>query len=214
MNALNPLREPLINAALPTSMAMGKSPPRPPSHETSCSICARALTLDVMDATPPTRLLVRPMNVDDASRVAGWRYRERWSVYDLESAAGLLDELDLYWAVTDSDDALVGFVCVEAAARVPGLDEGPPFLDVGVGLNPDLAGQGRSLLFGQAVLGHLVRQYPVRPLRAVIQAWNVRSLRFAGRCGFIDGGEVMSARDRRPVLYRVMVKPAGPGLTE
>lgn len=171
----------------------------------------RSLTLDVMDATPPTRLLVRPMNVDDASRIAGWRYRERWSVYDVESAAGLLDELDLYCAVTDSNDALVGFVCVEAVARVPGLEADPSFLDVGVGLDPDLAGQGRGLAFGEAVLGHSAHQDPARPLRAVIQAWNVRSLRFATRCGFIDVGELMSARDRRPVLYRVMVNPAGSG---
>jgi len=74
-----------------------------------------ALTLDVMATTPPTRLLVRPTNVDDASRVAGWRYRERWSVYDVESAAGLSDELDLYRAVTDSTGPLVGFIGVEAA---------------------------------------------------------------------------------------------------
>jgi hypothetical protein len=69
-----------------------------------------------MDATLPSRLLVRPTTVDDAVLVAGWQYAERWSVYDLESPAGLLDELGLYWAVTDASDTLVGFVCAEAAA--------------------------------------------------------------------------------------------------
>lgn len=95
------------------------------------------------------------MNVDDALRVAGWRYRDRWSVYDLESPAGLENDLDLYWAVTDTADTMVGFVCVEAAARVPGLDADASFIDVGVGMDPDLAGQGRGSAFGEVVLGHL-----------------------------------------------------------
>jgi ribosomal-protein-alanine N-acetyltransferase len=161
-----------------------------------------------MDATLPSRLVVRPMNVDDASCVAGWRYREQWSAYNLASPAGLLDELELYWAVTDAADTLVGFVCVDAAARVPGLDADSPFIDVGVGMDPDIIGQGRGLAFGEIVLGHLARRYPERPLRAVIQAWNARSLRFTARRGFIDVGELMSARDRQQVRYRILVKPA------
>ncbi|MBJ7338189.1 GNAT family N-acetyltransferase [Mycolicibacterium sp.] len=159
-----------------------------------------------MDAT--SRLLVRPMSVDDARRVAGWRYRERWSTYDLSSPAGLLEELHLYSAVTDSAHAVVGFVCVGSAARVPGLDADPPFVDVGVGMDPDVVGKGSGRTFGKAVLDHLARRYPDRPLRAVVQAWNVRSLRFAVQCGFVDVGD-MSSSD---VPYRILVKPAhGPG---
>ena len=93
------------------------------------------------------------MNVDDALCVAGWRYGEQWSVYDLESASDLLDELDLYWSVTDAADTLVGFVCVEAAARVPGLDADSSFIDVGIGMDPDLVDQGRGPASSEAVLG-------------------------------------------------------------
>jgi hypothetical protein len=49
----------------------------------------------------------------------------------------------MYWAVTDpAGDTLVGFVCAGAAAQVPGLDAGSSFIDVGVGMNPGLVGQG------------------------------------------------------------------------
>ena len=120
------------------------------------------------------------MTVDDALRVGEWRNRDQWSVYDIDSPAVVLDELDLYWAVSDTaGETLVGFVCTGAAARVPGLDADPSFIDVGVGMSPDLVGQGRGSEFGEAVLEHLARRCPGQSLRAVIQAWNARSLRFA-----------------------------------
>jgi [ribosomal protein S18]-alanine N-acetyltransferase len=133
------------------------------------------------------------MTVDDALRVGGWRYRDQWSAYDLASPAGVLDDLDSYWAVTDTaGDALVGFFCAGAAARVSGLDADPTFVDVGVGMNPDLVGQGRGSEFGVTVLDRLAGEYPGRPLRAVIQTWNVRSLRFATNLGFVYVGELAS----------------------
>ena len=70
-----------------------------------------------------------------------------------DSPAVVLDELNLYWAVSDTaGETLVGFVCTGAAARVPGLDADPSLIDVGVGMNPDLVGQGRGSEFGEAVL--------------------------------------------------------------
>ena len=147
------------------------------------------------------------MTVDDALRVGEWRYRDRWSVYDIGSPGVVLDELDLYWVVTDpADDTLVGFVCTGAAARVPGLAADASFIDVGVGINPGLVGQGRGSEFGEAVLGHLARRYPDRALRAVIQDWNTRSRRFATGLGFIDIGESISMRQMQQVRYRVLVR--------
>ena len=44
-------------------------------------------------------LRVRPMTVDEATRVASWRYAGQWSVYDLTSARPLVDDLASYYAV-------------------------------------------------------------------------------------------------------------------
>ena len=148
------------------------------------------------------------MTPGDAERLAEWRYCGQWSVYNLGSPAVVLDELNYYWSVADSDGAtLVGFVCAGAPARVPGLDEDPSVVDVGVGMNPDLVGQGRGSAFGQAVLNHLDGLYPGRLLRAVIQAWNVRSLRFARSLGFVEHGEFISMQGDRQVYYHILVKP-------
>jgi RimJ/RimL family protein N-acetyltransferase len=158
------------------------------------------------DAVPSTvaAMLVRPMTADEAVRLAGWRYRDQWSAYDLESPTGVLEELALYRAVVDDADTMVGFVCVGAAARVPGLDADARFIDVGVGMDPDLVGRGSGVAFGEMALGHVAHQHPDLPLRAVIQAWNERSLRVAVRLGFLDVGELIGSR----VHYRILIKPA------
>lgn len=152
-------------------------------------------------------LRVRSMTTDDAAQISCWRYQDRWSVYNLESSTGILDELDLFSAVTDGEDNLIGFFCVEAAARVRGLDPDPKILDVGVGMDPRLVGQGSGYAFGTTVLDHLGRRYPGRPLRTVIQSWNVRSRRFAARLGFFDAGELGDTRGEQQGPYRILLKP-------
>ena len=150
---------------------------------------------------------VRPMTTDDAAHVTGWSYPDRWSLYDLSSSSDIVDELGLYWVVTDDGGNLVGFFCMGAAARVHGLDPDPEILDVGVGMNPRLVGQGRGRAFGKVVLDHLGSRYPGRPLRAVIQAWNLRSRRFAAELGFVDAGELGSTHGEEQGSYRIVLKP-------
>jgi [ribosomal protein S18]-alanine N-acetyltransferase len=150
---------------------------------------------------------VRPMTTADATHVSSWRYPDRWSVYDLQSSTDILDELDLYKAVSDGDGTLIGFFCQESAARVRGMDPDPEILDVGVGMDPRLVGQGSGRAFGEVVLDHLGRNYPGRPLRAVIQSWNVRSRRFAATLGFADVGELTSSQVSQHDSYRILLKP-------
>ena len=150
---------------------------------------------------------VRPMTTDDAMHISSWRYPDRWSVYDLTSSTNILDELDLYWAVTDGDGTLIGFFCQESAARVRGLNQDPEILDVGVGMDPCLVGQGSGRALGEVMLDHLGRRYPGRPLRAVIQSWNVRSRRFAATLGFVDVGELASSPCSQQDSYRILLKP-------
>jgi ribosomal-protein-alanine N-acetyltransferase len=69
-----------------------------------------------------------------------------------------------YYAVHDATGVLVGFCCYGEDAQVAGGDYAAPALDVGMGLRPDLVGQGRAHGFLQAIL-----------------AWGVETLR-AGDC--------------------------------
>jgi GNAT superfamily N-acetyltransferase len=151
-------------------------------------------------------LRVRPMTVDEATRVASWRYAGQWSVYDLTSARPLVDDLASYYAVV-AGETLIGFCCIGAAARVGGMTEDPAVVDVGMGMDPALVGHGHGAAFGQTVLDHLAETCPGRP--APSSRRNQHSLRTTSRFGFEEVGELTTMQDGRPVAYRIVVKGTG-----
>jgi RimJ/RimL family protein N-acetyltransferase len=156
----------------------------------------------------PDALEVRSWTPADAQSVARWRYPGRWSVYDLEdgdsmSAAGG------YRAVVAADDGrLIGFYCVGGEALVPGVEPDDEIVDLGVGMAPVFLGNGRGNAFLHAVLDDVGRQQPAKPVRALIQSWNVRSLSLARRFGFLENGIHRCVQDGEEIDYTVVVRPA------
>jgi ribosomal-protein-alanine N-acetyltransferase len=153
---------------------------------------------------------VRPLQRGDAEAVASWAYQGPWSVYDPRPGDTPISGPAGYDAVVDADGSLVGFICVGQEARVPGLAEDGEVLDIGVGMHPDLVGQGRGRAFGTVLLEHLHQVYGERPLRAVVQSWNERSLRLARGLGFCEAGTHRCVQDGREVSYTVLARPPGP----
>src|SRR5664279_4211426 len=98
--------------------------------------------------------------------MAQWRYPGPWAVYDVTDP---LDPAEGFWAVLDEDGEVAGFACFGREARVPGLEERPGVLDVGVGMRPELTGQGRGRAFAEAVLTHGHAVSGIGRLRAVVQ---------------------------------------------
>ena len=131
-----------------------------------------------------TALRVRPLTADDLTDIATWRYDGRWSAYD---SHGPLDPDLGYWAVVDGD-VLVGFGCVGEDARVPGLAAVPGVLDVGVGMRPELVGQGGGARFASVFLDFVVAREAGERFRVVVQEWNERSLRLVAGLGFTRTG--------------------------
>jgi RimJ/RimL family protein N-acetyltransferase len=148
------------------------------------------------------------MTAGEAEQVAAWQYEADWSVYNVDSARPLLDDLACYHSVVENLRT-IGFCCTGVAARVAGMTDEPGILDVGMGMDPTLVGRGRGAAFGATVLRYLAAHHPDQTLRAVIQDWNARSIRLARRLGFSDVGELIADQGGRPVTYRVMTRPAG-----
>lgn len=156
---------------------------------------------------------VRELTVEDAAEIATWRYAGPWAAYDGRADQPVRAE-DGYVAVCDGPvdgrgDRLVGFACVGAEARVPGLTELPGVVDLGVGMRPDLVGRGLGPVFAGTVIEHVRRTSSVPlgaklRLRVVVQDWNQRSLRLTRRLGFHAVGEHSVVQDGRPVRYLVL----------
>ncbi len=128
----------------------------------------------------------RELTVDEAERPLGWRYPGPYATYDAEGP--LRPELG-FFAVEDDAGSLVGYACVGAEARVPGVEEQPGTVDVGYGMRPDLIGQGHGREFVRAVLVYVVGGDPDARLRMSILRWNERSRRVAQAHGFSIVGE-------------------------
>jgi [ribosomal protein S18]-alanine N-acetyltransferase len=123
----------------------------------------------------------RELTVEEAERPLGWHYPEPYETYD---AAGPLGSGLGFFAVDDDGGELVGYGCIGAEARVPGVEEEAGTIDVGYGMRPDLVGQGRGREFVGAVLARAAAGDPTARLRMSILRWNERSRRVAEAHGF------------------------------
>jgi len=130
-------------------------------------------------------LNVRPLTLDDAEAVAGWRYEGPYSTYDVDA---IVTPEDGYWAVEEGGE-LVGYCCNGESARVPGFEEAEGVLDVGYSLRPDLVGRGRGPELISTVLDHAAREFAPRTVRILVLRWNERSRRAAEKVGFRVVGE-------------------------
>jgi RimJ/RimL family protein N-acetyltransferase len=147
---------------------------------------------------------VRPLTPEQGEAMAGWSYPGPWAVYDVD---GPVDPGEGYWAVVDDDGAVVGFACFGVEARVPGLDERAGVLDVGVGMRPDLTGQGLGREFASAVLEHGRAVTGAGTLRAVVQDWNARGRALLERLGFQETGQHRVGEVRYVVYERAPTPP-------
>ena len=148
---------------------------------------------------------VRPLSEADARQILAWRYAPPYDIYNLIDAdpapadlaravAFLLDPENLYFAVDDEDDVLLGFCCFGREAQVPGYDYSSQHaLDVGLSMAPARTGQGGGQAFLAAILAFGFARFQTRRVRATVAAFNQRSQRLFRRAGFVRVASFTSA---------------------
>jgi ribosomal-protein-alanine N-acetyltransferase len=170
-----------------------------------------------------------PMDEAAARAIHSWRYEPPYDLYDLadEPLLGFLkaflDPGNAYYAMFDEAEGLVAYCCFGPDAQVPGGDYGPPAIDVGLGLRPDLTGQRQGLSYVQAVLdfaqrasvtgcaaGVLRTALPAGaadppPFRVTVAAFNQRAQRVWEKARFRIVQRFERSCDSLPFV--VMVRP-------
>ncbi len=131
---------------------------------------------------------LRPLTDAEAEAIVGWRYDPPYDVYgtseaDPDTVRSLVLPENAYYAILRDGD-LVGFCCFGHEAQVPGGDYREDALDVGIGLRPDLTGQGLGGQVLAAVLDIGRQTFGAGHFRATIAAWNRRSIRTFEKLGF------------------------------
>ena len=139
------------------------------------------------------QLTLTPLEEADAHIIQTWHYEEPYTIYGLapdDDIAYMLDRRSPYFAVRDEQGELVGFFCFGTAAQVwendePGLYGEDKTLDVGLGMRPDLTGQGLGSAFVAAGLAHATQLFAPLRFRLFVRAFNQRAVRVYERAGFV-----------------------------
>jgi RimJ/RimL family protein N-acetyltransferase len=140
----------------------------------------------------PVDFSFAPMTEADARTITAWRYPQPYDVYNMGDDTGeLLDRRSPHYTVRDATGELVGFFAFGTAAEIEGVAEPALYgadrtLSVGLGLQPDLTGQGRGLglAFVLAGLDFARRMFAPEAFRLFVLAFNERAMRVYEQAGF------------------------------
>jgi ribosomal-protein-alanine N-acetyltransferase len=149
----------------------------------------------------------RPMDEASAGAILCWRYDPPYDVYNLDpdpegSELGLLlDPANHYYAVDGEGGDLEAYCCFGLDARVPGGDYDAAALDIGLGVRPDLTGQGQGPVYARAVSEFARSTFKPVAFRVTVARFNRRARRVWEKAGFRPG----QAFEREPDGLRFVV---------
>jgi RimJ/RimL family protein N-acetyltransferase len=130
------------------------------------------------------------MDEASAHQILRWRYDGLYATYNPgDDPAEMLDTQSPYYAVHDKLGELIGFFCFGTSALVEGEYKAGLFikertLPLGLGMRPDLTGQGAGLAFVEAGLEFAQREFQPRNFLLYVYPWNERAIRVYERAGF------------------------------
>ncbi len=156
---------------------------------------------------------LRPMDEAGARSILSWRYEEPYALYNAcpdeieASMRTFLDPRNAYYAVADEGGSLVAYCCFGPDAQVPGGDYSTNALDIGMGVRPDLTGQGHGLTYVNAILDFARRTFAPAAFRVTVAEFNKRALRVWEKAGFRSVQTFQRERDGRPFVVLVVGPP-------
>jgi [ribosomal protein S18]-alanine N-acetyltransferase len=144
-------------------------------------------------------LTIKPATEETHRELASWRYPPPYDFYDGDVDPVLNPER--YFGAFDERGELVGFYYYEPK---------PPDLDYGLGLRPDLNGQGLGLEFFLTGLEFARERYEPRRVYLHVAEFNERAHRIYERAGFeVVSRHVRSFERFGEVPFLTMAKDEG-----
>ncbi|OFW75715.1 MAG: hypothetical protein A2201_00770 [Alicyclobacillus sp. RIFOXYA1_FULL_53_8] len=153
------------------------------------------------------------MDARTATEVAGWSYQPPYDFYNMdvneESMAELLN--GSYQVVASTEGQTIGFYCLGESAQVPtghklgAYDYTGSVVDIGIGLRPDLTGQGFGASFFSYVLEDVSTRHPSAALRLTVATFNKRAIRLYEQFGF----SYQTLFESNDVAFQTMLKEKG-----
>ena len=121
------------------------------------------------------KITISELSQESHVEMRSWRYPPPYDFYDGDVDPPVNPER--FFGAFDEDGDLVGFYYFE---------EKPPDLDYGLGLRPDLVGQGLGLEFFLAGLAFARERYRPRRVYLHVAEFNERARKVYERAGFVE----------------------------
>ena len=136
------------------------------------------------------------MKIEYAQEISNWKYDDLYSFYD-HNENNISEYMDgSYYACIDSDDVLVGYFCFGENARIPTIENDvydDDFLDIGLGMKPNLYGKGKGLLFFLTGINFAINHFNTNQFRLSVAVFNERAIKVYEKAGFIIDREVTNS---------------------
>lgn len=148
------------------------------------------------------KLYAEKINEHAARDVLSWMYDEPFDFYNNELTTEALWEMlnNPYYAVMDTIKGLVGFFCYGNSAKVSNdfYIYSEDFIDIGLGLRPELTGKKYGKQFFSFVLEYMNNAFKDKPLRLTVAKFNQRAIRLYENFGFTK--ETEFKKDSNPFI--------------
>jgi [ribosomal protein S18]-alanine N-acetyltransferase len=143
---------------------------------------------------------------EEAEAIAEWHYPEPYSFYDWSADVDDLQELldpelrgEAYWAVRDETDELVGHFSFKPKGGA---------VEIGLGLRPDLTGQGLGASFLAAGLEFARERFSPERFTLAVATFNERAIKVYERAGFARDRVYMHSTNGGEWEFLEMSRPA------
>jgi len=137
------------------------------------------------------------MTKTHAQAISLWRYDGIYSLYDHDESTAESFMDGTHFAYITTDEGLTGYFCFGEDARistVEGYSFDGDYLDVGLGLRPDLCGKKLGSSFFAAGLAFAGELCGTTQFRLAVAVFNERAIKVYKRAGFYVECEVTNSR--------------------
>ena len=130
------------------------------------------------------------MSIDFAVDILGWKYEVPYDLYNDEPNSEVIDEMleNPHFVIVNQDDELIGYYCFGKSAQVPAGNKinvyAESYIDIGVGMKPNLTGKGFGNTFFSFILQDLQVIHPNTPMRLTVATFNKRAIHLYENFGF------------------------------
>lgn len=141
---------------------------------------------------------ILPMDNESANLIANWEYDGSYSLYNMGGSIEAIEEMldGSYFKVLNESNELVGYFCFGKSAQVPtnksGVYDRLNAIDIGLGLKPNLTGNGLGLSYFTEGLKFAQENFKEEIIRLAVATFNQRAIKVYKKAGFVEKNKFLN----------------------